>query len=741
MPIVAYHNLGDYRFAETTTQWGTDTPGVHHALAVADLDGDGDLDLIVNNLGTFAGIYRNETAAPRIAVRLKGSLPNWQGIGAKVTLRGASIPLQSQEIICGGRYMAGSETLAVFAPGKVKDQMTLEVRWRDGKRSVVNDVKANRIYEIDQAAAQAFTEAHTSPLKPLFEDVSQFIGHTHHEEDFNDFERQPLLPRKLSQLGPGLAWADVDGDGWEDLIIGSGKGGRMAIYGNNHQSGFNLLTNFGCDQLVSQDQAGIVACRESSGLSVFVGSANYEDGPSVDSGVMEYRSNQSPTRLNISESSVGPLALTDLTGDGNLELFVGGRVIAGRYPEPASSYLFSRRGGQWHLDEPNTKIVGKAGLVSGAVWSDLDGDGFPELLLACEWGPVRVFKNEKGKLHEITTELGLGEFVGWWNGVTTGDLDGSGRMSVIACNWGLNTPYPASKEHPIGLYYGDFGGRGTVDIVEAEYDPSSSAMSPRRMRDRVAAALPDLPLRFPTQKSFSEATIAQVLGDRQPPAHELAANTLPSMVFWNRGKTFEARPLPPEAQFAPAFSVNVADFDGDGYEDIFLSQNFFANQPEVPRCDAGRGLLLLGDGTGSFKPMPGQESGIKIYGEQRGAAIGDFDKDGRVDLAVSQNGAATKLFHNVGARPGLRVRLVGPTGNAAGIGAQIRLFFGTRAGPVREIHGGSGYWSQDSTIPVLATPERPTGLWIRWPGGKITTTSLLDNVKEVLVDYEGNLVR
>jgi len=253
----------------------------------------------------------------------------------------------------------------------------------------------------------------------------------------------------------------------------------------------------------------------------------------------------------------------------------------------------------------------------------------------------------------------------------------------------------------------------------------------------VAVAVPDLPIRFPTQKAFSEASISQVLGDRLPLAHEVTANTLASTVFWNRGKTFEPTPLPAEAQLAPAFSVNVADFDGDGHEDIFMSQNFFANQPEVPRADAGRGLLLRGNGTGGFTAVPGQESGLKIYGEQRGAAFGDFDKDGRMDLVVSQNGAATRLYHNVGAKPGLRVRLVGPESNPAGVGAQMRLFFGSKAGPVREIHCGSGYWSQDSTIAVLATPVPPSSLWIRWPGGKITTTALHDNPKEVSIDQNG----
>jgi enediyne biosynthesis protein E4 len=198
--------------------------------------------------------------------------------------------------------------------------------------------------------------------------------------------------------------------------------------------------------------------------------------------------------------------------------------------------------------------------------------------------------------------------------------------------------------------------------------------------------------------------------------------------------------LPEEAQFTPAFSVTVADFDGDGHEDLFLSQNFFPNQPEIPRYDAGRGLLLRGDGRGGFTPVPGQSSGIKVYGDQRGAAVADFDQDGRVDLAVTQNGAPTRLFRNQTAKPGLRVRLDGPPGNPMGVGAQVRLLFGPRPGPVREIHAGSGYWSQDSSVMVLATPERPSGIWIRWPGGKITTTTLERELRHAVIDTQGKLL-
>jgi hypothetical protein len=401
------------------------------------------------------------------------------------------------------------------------------------------------------------------------------------------------------------------------------------------------------------------------------------------------------------------------------------------------------------LDQENTRTLEKVGLVSGAVWSDLDGDGYPELILACEWGPIRVFRNNHGKLSESTIPLAassssqgssLNQLTGWWNGVTTGDLDGDGRLDIIASNWGLNTPYRATAEHPAILYYGDFSGAGRVDLIEADYDPALKSIVPRRMRDKVAEALPELLGRFSTHKTFGQASMAEVLGTHQASAHQVSVNTLASMVFLNRSNHFEARILPREAQFAPAFSVNVADFDGDGHEDVFLSQNFFANQPEVPRYDAGRGLLLRGNGTGMLEAIPGEESGIRVYGEQRGAALADFDQDGRVDLVVTQNGATTKLFRNTAAKPGLRVRLIGPSGNPDGIGAQMRLFFGERAGPVREIHGGSGYWSQDSTVAVLSVPEPPSRVWVRWPGGKITSTPLPVQAKEISVDQAGKLV-
>jgi hypothetical protein len=256
----------------------------------------------------------------------------------------------------------------------------------------------------------------------------------------------------------------------------------------------------------------------------------------------------------------------------------------------------------------------------------------------------------------------------------------------------------------------------------------------------MAKALSFLHGRFATHQAYGEASLEEILGEALTTAKHWEANWLESTVFLNRGSFFEARALPVEAQMAPAFGICVGDFDGDGNEDIFLSQNFFATHPETPRYDGGRGLCLRGDGRGGFTAVKGQESGVKVYGEQRGAAVADFDGDGRLDLAVTQNGAETKLYRNVGARPGLRVRLRGPPGNPQGVGAQLRLNYGGRSGPVREVHAGSGYWSQDSAVAVLSTPQPLTQIWVRWPGGQVTTSDIPKDAKEISVDHGGQLL-
>jgi hypothetical protein len=491
---------------------------------------------------------------------------------------------------------------------------------------------------------------------------------------------------------------------------------------------------------------------------VLTGSSNYEDGLARGGAVKLYHATAKAVEdvMGGQPSSTGPLALADVDGHGNLDLFVGGRVIAGRYPEPADSLLLRNQDGKFVVRQKFEKI----GLVSGAVFSDINGDGQPDLILSCEWGPIRILVNDHGHFSpwnppvtlpssqpadranhnpEPSTRVTLNELTGWWAGVTVGDFDGDGRLDIVASNWGLNSRYRASRQRPRKIYFGDLLGRGILDLIEAYYDPDLQKEVPDRGLKAVSAALPFLSEKWTTFEAYGRASVQDIFGERLASMASLEANTLQSMVFLNRGDHFEAVPLPMEAQFSPSFGVAVADFDGDGNEDVLLAQNLFAVNPDMARCDAGRGLLLRGDGQGHFVAVKGQESGIKVYGEQRGCAVCDYDEDGRVDVAISQNGNATVLYHNVGARPGLRLRLHGPPGNPTGIGAKLRLIANGHKGPVREVHAGSGYWSQDSAVQVMNLPTPAKQIEVQWPHAEPVISAIPEGAREVEVLPSGQV--
>jgi hypothetical protein len=771
---LAFRNRGDLTFEEVGQKWGFDFKGVSQGMALVDLDNDGDLDVVINNSNQPACVYRNDAGAPRIAIRLNGLPPNTHGIGAKVKVLGGAVPSQAQEIICGGRYLSCDQAMRVFAAGTLTNQMRIEVTWRNGKRSVVEPAYANRLYEIDERGAEVVSGQSIRNTQPepqntnhesrntdhgsqttdhgprtadneprtTFQDLSEQLNHTHHDEPFNDFSRQPLLPNRLSQLGPGVSWFDVNGDGWEDLIIASGKGGTLAVYTNDNHGAFNAMKAPPLTTPVTRDQTAVLGWNNAAGHCVLLsGSANYEDGLAFGGVVRPYDLAQATVddTFPSSPSSTGPLALGDIDGDHKLELFVGGRCLPGKYPERASSALYRNTGSKFQLDVEASKAFADVGLVSGAVFSDLDGDGLPDLVLACDWGPIRIFRNVHGTFVEATEALGMDKFKGWWNGVTTGDFDGDGRPDIVASNWGRNTPYQSHRGRPLMIFYGDFDGDGTEDIIEAYYDIDLQKLVPERPFTPMAQAMPFLRGRFGTHRAYGQASVEELLGDSVKAAKHWEADWLESTLFLNRGDHFEAKPLPVEAQTAPAFGVSVADLDGDGYEDLFLSQNFFDSEPETPRYDAGRGLWLRGDGHGGFTAVRGQDCGIKIYGEQRGCAVCDFDHDGRTDLVVTQNSAPTKLYHNLAGKPGLRVQLEGPPENRNAVGASIRLAFGEQLGPAREIHAGSGYWSQDAACQVLALPTEASAVLIRWPGGKQTRSALRPGATEVRIDTDGRL--
>ena len=740
-PVVAFRNEGGLKFTDVTEQWGTSQAGIHHGIATADFDGDGDLDFVVNKLNAPAALYENQSGAARVAMRLKGRPPNTAAIGAVVTLTGGSVPSQTQEVVAGGRYLSSSDPLLVFAADPAKPMAT-EIRWRDGSSRMIPDVRANRLYEIDRASGEN-TGSKDAPVfekpQPLFEDVSSLISHTHTETLYDDFLRQPTLPWRLSQSGPGVAWADLDQDGWDDLFIGTGAGGRVGAFRNQGDGTFKAFEE-PFAQPLPRDTTSLIPIPGPTGkTSLLAGLASYEDGRTNTASLLQFtQGNPAPMAVwKDLPGSLGPVAPADYDGDGDLDLFLGARVTPARWPEGFGSVLLLKDQNAWRIDQANSDIFASSNSVTSAIWSDLDNDGFPELILAGEYAPLRIFKNSRGKLSPLDLPVRpasarnenrtVAAFTGLWNSVAAGDFDGDGRMDLLAGNWGENSEYSASFDEPLLLLGGPWSGSSALSLLETVPDPQSGSRTVVRALDELASSFPFLVGRFNTFRAFSEASVEQLLGEQRSKAREFRAVTLKSALFLNRGDHFVHHPLPFEAQLSPIFGIAVADFNGDGAEDAFLAQNFFATRPGIPRLDAGRGLLLLGDGSGGFTAASGSEAGITVYGEQRGTAVADYDQDGRTDLVVTQNGAATRLFRNNGSPSGIRVELQGPPGNPFGFGAALRLVTPNHTSPVREIHAAHGYWSSSSPASIVHWPkDLPPASFaeVRWPGGKTTRHAL-----------------
>jgi len=719
---IAFRNKGDLKFETVANGWGLGLDkDISHGMAAADLDNDGDLDIVINRLNQNLGLFQNNSDAPRLAIRLVGKKPNSQAIGAKILVKGGQVD-QSREIIAGGRYLSGNDPLQVFAAGE--QLMSTEIRWRDGTTTNVDSLIPNQIYTIRQigTVAPVFTGEDSAPI---YKDVSQLLDHSHHEDPYDDFSRQSLLPNRFSQLGPGVVWMDADQDGDEDIFISGGRGGALDHFENKDGHSF---VPFSVVKNLDQDVTSLLSSVDIDGnQGIMAAKTNFESAAPRPSSISTY-SRKAQNEFESLSHMAGPMSQADVDGDGDLDVFIGGRVIPNQYPKPASSALYINQNGILKIEGENTIVFKDIGLVSGSVFSDIDNDGDPDLILALEWGPVTVLENNGGRFKNVTANMGLSKFKGWWNGVASGDFNEDGLLDIVATNWGINTKYHFSNEHPRKVYFDDFDNNDVLDIVEAHYDDQFQDFVPERGFSCISNAMPFVREDKQTFLNYAQSSLGDIFGNSLNSAPYLEANTLESMVFLNNGNGFDPVVLPFEAQISTAMHAGVADINGDGHEDIFLSQNFFAVQKETDRNDSGRGLIILGDGKGNFESLPGHLSGIQVYGEQRGAAFADFNMDNRIDLLVTQNGAQTKLYQNINSTPGLSVRLRGPKTNPWSFGAKMEIRYkdGT-VGPVREIQSGSGYWSQNSPVQILGLKSEADYLKIQWPDGSKTTEPLKGN--------------
>ncbi|MDR8390083.1 FG-GAP-like repeat-containing protein [Aliifodinibius sp. S!AR15-10] len=733
-------NNGDLTFQDRSTAWGFGETDVSHGLATADLDNDGDLDFASNRLNNTAAVFENLTNAGRIAVKLRGDAPNYRGIGAKIRLVGGDLP-QEKQLSAGGDYLSGSTPTAMFAADEAIDYR-IEVTWPDGAVSTIEDVQANRIYEIDNTGASEPDKTQAGAIassEPIFEDISNQLGHRHHEDPFDESKLQPLLPGKMSKLGPGITWLDIDRDGDDDLLVASGKGGTMGAFENLGEGSFHPMKGTPFDQTVPGDQTTLLGWKTGESINLVAGSANYEQGSPQVPSAFQYRFSgsgieQVGTLSNY--STTGTMAAADFDNDGDIDLFLAGRFVPAHYPRNATSRLFKNENGSFVVDQVNSRKLGEIGLVTGAVFSDYDRDGDQDLLISREWDSILIMENDGGTFNNVSEKVGLARYNGWWNGIATGDFNNDGRPDIVAANIGLNSTYQMKNGKPLRMYYSDFNGDRRVDILETHANSDGNYVPRKKLFQY--NSLPIISNQFQSYRAFGQTNLQEIFGNRLSRMPFKEINTLQHMLFINTGEGFEAKPLPPKAQFSAGFHVGVADYNNDGNEDLFMSQNYFGMPREVPRLDAGRGLWLKGDGLGNLSPVPGSESGIKVYGEQRGAAFSDFNSDGKVDLAISQNDAETKLYLNRGDRRGYRISLQGPAQNSDGVGSAVRLLYSNgEKGPLREIQAGSGYWSQNSFSQVLGakTNAEVSGIEVHWFDGRTQTVDVTGGQKEFVITY------
>jgi hypothetical protein len=632
LPNYAFRSRGDLTFSNESEEWGLDTPGFSSGAAYGDLDGDGALDLVVSNVNQEASIYRNNARAQLdnryLQIRLEGEGPNRYGVGAKVTLRSGD-RLFFQELMPSRGFQSSVDYTLTFGIGQLDTIPSVTVDWPDGRVSVLRDVAADQSLTVRQSGASPEVPAEPDTAPPLFTEVTiRGLDFVHRENDFVDFHREPLMPKLLSTEGPFMAVADVNGDGLDDAFIGGAKeqAGRLLV---QRPDGALVSSNealFERDR-ISEDLGAAFFDAEGDGdLDLYVVSGGSEFSDRVPALRDRLYLNDGRGRFRKAEGSLPSIsqsgsrvAAHDFDLDGDIDLFVGGRVVPWRYGFDPPSVLLANDGQGRFTDVTDQAApdLASVGMVTDALWEDVDGDELTDLVIVGEWMPITVFRNTGDGRLERADVPGLERSHGWWNRIVAADFTGDGRTDFVIGNLGLNTRLRATEREPLTLYAKDFDRNGSVEQILAQYNDGVSYPFP--LRDDLIGALPFLRERYPNFEDYALETVADIFSEAD--LHDAVvkqAYTFETVLARNDGDgSFTLLPLPLEAQIAPTYGILPADIDGDGHQDLLLAGNFDGVKPELGRMSAGYGLVLRGDGAGGFQPVPGAESGFLVPGQAR----------------------------------------------------------------------------------------------------------------------------
>ena len=656
-----FKNKGDLQFENVSDAWGFEATSFSNGAAVGDLDNDGDLDLVINNLDEEAFIYENTAAARNnyLKVKLKGPSGNADGIGAKVTVYTKdNIQYFENKIVRG--YLSSNEPVVHFGLGKVDKIDSIQIVWTDGKENRIaqSDVNQTLVANYDKANPKS---QRRSTQEGFFKEATNELLNTsfmHRENDVNEYKDQVLLPHMFSRSGPFISTGDVNSDGTEDFYIGGAAGQPGSLYlqknGKFEKKG---ITDFEKDKayedmgsaLFDADKDGDLDLYVVSGGSEFKeGSEMYSDRLYVNDGAGDFKK----SGLSKTMSSGSCIVPYDIDGDGDLDLFRGGQVVAGSYPKAPANYILINDKGKF-VDKTKeiSNQIATVGMVNSSVWVDLNGDSSAELVVVGEWMPIKIFQINNGKLQDVSIEFDLENTEGWWNKVISDDLDGDGDTDLILGNIGENYKFKASREKPFQVYAKDFDNNGTNDVFLARYYKEDQLV-PIRGRECTSQQLPVIAQKFPTYLSFAESDLPTILGKDIENAMHRKAHLFSSVILINENGKFVVRKLPVDAQLSAVTGILVRDFDNDGKKDILLSGNKFDVEVETTAADASPGLLMKGLGELKFKCMKPLESGffvpynvkdMKAIKVKEGWAIVVGSNNDRLRVFATDKGKASNL--------------------------------------------------------------------------------------------------
>jgi hypothetical protein len=639
IPNYAFHNNGNLTFTNLADQWGMGTPSFSNGAAYADLDNDGDLDLVVNNVNMPPFIYRNETNKNKrsnyLMLSLKGTGKNTAAIGAEVTAWYGG-KLNYEELMPARGFESSVDNRLHFGLGDASIIDSMLIDWPDGLSTVLYNIKANQFLKVDEAnTINKPAVIHVNKPSPVFNKIQDNMGlnFKHQENDFNDFERDKLLFQMLSNAGPHMAVGDVNGDGLDDIFICGAKDSPGALYVQDKNGHFKKTNEalFEADKISEDTDCAFFDADGDGDLDLYVASGGNEfpstssalaDRLYINDGKGTFKKSPQilPAGKYESTSCVRP---ADFDKDGNMDLFVGIRLRPFEYGVPVNGYLL-HNDGHGNFTNVTDKIapgLSGIGMITDMVWADVNNDGNLDMVIVGDWMPVKIFINEKGIFKDESEKYGMAGTEGWWNTIIAKDLNGDGKIDFVLGNHGLNSQFKASPEKPVMMYVNDFDLNGSIEQIICTYE--GDQLYPLAMKDDLVKQIPSLGEKFKKFDDYKNATINDIFSPEiLQRSIKLSSRFMQSCVMMNTGSgSFDLKPLPAEAQFSPVYSIYADDFDHDGICDILIGGNQYRAKPQTGIYDASYGLFLKGDAGGSWHSVSALNSGIFIKGEIRDIKI------------------------------------------------------------------------------------------------------------------------